>query len=102
MKIAVEKRNDTLYIRFNGELDEHTATPLRREADELLKRYTDVFYAVFDLTGISFLDSTAIGFLLGRYKTYLRHSVRTYISNPSPTADKILTMSGVYTLMPKI
>ena len=102
MKIAVEKRNDTLYIRFNGELDEHTAATLRRETDELLQSHIDVSSAVFDLTGISFLDSTAIGFLLGRYKSYLRHNVRTYISNPSLSADKILTMSGVYTLMPKI
>ena len=102
MKITVEKRNDTLYIRFNGELDEHTASALRRETDELIQKYPNVWKAVFDLTGISFLDSTAIGFLLGRYKTYLRHNVRTYISHPSQTADKILTMSGVYTLMPKI
>lgn len=102
MKITAEKRNDTLYIRLNGELDEHTAATMRREADSLLPQYTDVFYAVFDLTGISFLDSTAIGFLLGRYKTFLRNGVRAYISNPSPTADKILTISGVYSLMPKI
>lgn len=102
MKISAEARKDTLYIRFTGELDEHTAATARREADELLSQYVNVSYAVFDLTGISFLDSTAIGFLLGRYKNFLRRGVRSYVSRPSETADKILQMSGVYTLMPKI
>jgi anti-anti-sigma factor len=48
------------------------------------------------------MDSTGIGFLIGRYKTFLRFGVPMYITNPNPTADKILAMSGVYTLAPRV
>lgn len=102
MKMTTEKRGITLYVYLNGELDEHNAATLRREVDSVLTKQVDIQRAVFDLTGISFLDSTAIGFLLGRYKLCKAKDVTAYIKNPMPTADKILSMSGVYTIIPKI
>ena len=58
--------------------------------------------AVFDLGGISFMDSTGIGFLIGRYKKFRRYGIPVYVTNPSLSTDRILQMSGVYTLIPKI
>nr|MBR6777967.1 STAS domain-containing protein [Clostridia bacterium] len=49
-----------------------------------------------------FMDSTGIGFLIGRYKKFSRYGVPVYVTNPSQATDRILQMSGVYTLMPRI
>ena len=57
---------------------------------------------MFDLGNVSFMDSTGIGFLIGRYKKLMRYGIPMYITNPNLTADKILSLSGVYTLIPKI
>ena len=48
------------------------------------------------------MDSTAIGFLIGRYKKLMRYGIPMYITNPNPAADKILALSGVYTLIPRL
>ncbi len=103
MKMQSKLINRVLYVQLQGEVDEHNAAIARREADKLCESFAlQVDKAVFDLKEVSFMDSTGIGFLLGRYKKFSKYGVPTYITNPTATADKILEMSGVYALMQKI
>jgi len=48
------------------------------------------------------MDSTGIGVLLGRYKTLKKAGIPIYIQNPSVSINKILQISGLYEIMPKI
>ena len=48
------------------------------------------------------MDSTGIGFLIGRYRKLRKYNMDMYLENPDTNADKILSLSGVYTLMPKL
>ena len=102
MRICADYQNKVLYMRLSGEIDEYNAAAARLRADRLVDEYTQSERAVFDLKDVSFMDSTGIGFLIGRYKRFRRYGIPVYLTNPSLTADKILQMSGVYTLMPKI
>lgn len=102
MKIHSDYRNRILYMRLSGEMDEHNASSARRTADRLADDYAQSERAVVDLSEISFMDSTGIGFLIGRYKKFQRYGIPMYVTNPSLSTDKILQMSGVYTLIPKI
>lgn len=103
MKICTQKQGDILYIRLVGELDEHNAALARKEADMLAEEHAaTIARAVFDLSEVSFMDSTGIGFLIGRYKKFNRYGVPVAVTNPSLATDRILCMSGIYTLMPKI
>ncbi len=102
MQLNTNYENKTLYITLRGEMDEHTASKCRREADKLVQTYLSCERVVFDLREISFMDSTGIGFLIGRYKTFQRVGIPCYLSNVSLTTDKILSISGVYALMPKL
>ena len=102
MTVNASYQNDILHIRLSGEMDEHTAAYARREADSLAGRYPFCKSAVIDLREVSFMDSTGIGFLIGRYKTFQKRGVPVYVVNPTPSTDKILSMSGVYTLIPKL
>ena len=102
MKISANCSRGVLYITLCGELDEHSARQTRMEADKLAEKYAHANRALFDLKGVSFMDSTGIGFLIGRYNTFQRLGVPAYISNPTQETDKILSMSGVYTLMPRV
>jgi stage II sporulation protein AA (anti-sigma F factor antagonist) len=102
MQIQADKRGNILYIRLQGEMDEHSASFTRREADRLADNFRGGERAVFDLEKVSFMDSTGIGFLIGRYKKFQRYGIPMYVTNPSQSTDKILSMSGVYTLIPRI
>ena len=102
MRINAEHRGGTLYLNVSGEIDEHSAVHARAEADALAELGVGrTQRAIFDLGGVSFMDSTGIGFLIGRYKKFRSYGVSAFVTNPSETTDKILTMSGVYTLIPR-
>ena len=103
MYVHAENRGRTLYVSFGGEIDEHSVAYSRITVDKLAdESIGKTERAVFDLGGISFMDSTGIGFLIGRYKKCKRYSIPVYITAPNAPADKILSISGVYTLIPKI
>ncbi len=102
MKIQGSRRGDNLYIYLSGELDEHSVTSLRESADRLIDENAGVSRAVFNLAGLRFMDSTGIGFLIGRYKRLKKYGMSMYLENPEESADKILSLSGLYSLMPKI
>ena len=102
MRTQATRRNDSLYIYLTGELDEHSVADARAETDRLIDESAGLSRAVFNLAGVKFMDSTGIGFLIGRYKKLKRYGISMYITRPNLTADKILSLSGVYTLIPKI
>ena len=103
MKICADCKEGVLYIRLCGEMDEHSAAAARRDADKLAEDFAArINRAVIDLQSVSFMDSTGIGFLIGRYKKFSRYGVPVYVTNPSQATDRIVQMSGVYTLLPRI
>ena len=101
MDIKTEIRDDVLYILLQGELDEYSAGFTRDYLDNAFARhnYADV---VLDMRALDFMDSTGIGVLIGRYKNLKNKSKRIFISNANPTIEKIINMSGIYEIMPKI
>lgn len=102
--MTVESRTsgDTLYIYLNGELDEYTARGVRERTDKLLESHAGCTRAVFDLSGVKFMDSAGIGFLLGRYKVLKKNAAAMYLQGTDFAADKILSVSGIYSIIPKL
>ena len=102
MQITASRQGKSIYITLDGEMDEHSAAIARRQADKIADESVGLDEAVFDLQNVTFMDSTGIGFLIGRYKKFKRYGVPMYVTNPNMTADKILTISGVYAIIPRI
>ena len=102
MKVTAIEQEGVLFLLLEGELDAHTAGQLRREADYQIDAHAAAEKAVFDLSKVSFMDSTGIGFLIGRYKKLKRYGIPSYISKVNLETDKILSLSGVYSLIPKL
>lgn len=101
MDIKFNLTNNTLYVSLIGELDDCTSSFTRDAIDEKLRNY-NYQNVVFDMSNLTFMDSTGIGVLIGRYKYLKNKNVSTYISNPTSTVEKIFKMSGIYEIMPKI
>ena len=102
MDITVKRTSDTLYIYLGGELDEHNARAARERADSEIDAHAGVGRVVIDLVGVRFMDSSAIGFLIGRYKKLKRYATPLFLRGVGTAADKVLSVSGIYTLIPKM
>ncbi len=87
-----------------GELDEYSADYVRLSLDDILKNRTDnnVLKLILDFSKVSFMDSTGIGVLLGRYNKFIKRDIPLFIKNPQKHVDRILKMTGIYEIMPKI
>ncbi len=101
MNLQWSKRGDDLYIYLSGELDEHSVGEVRDRTDRLIDGHAGLSRAVFNLAGLRFMDSTGIGFLIGRYKRLKKYGMAMALEAPDAGADKILSLSGLYSLMPK-
>lgn len=102
MGIQSCRQGDNLYIYLTGEIDEHSVSEMRTSTDRLIDENTGVSRAIFNLAGVQFMDSTGIGFLIGRYKRLKKYGMGMFLENPNTGADKILSLSGIYSLMPKV
>ena len=102
MEVKYRVERNGLYIYLYGELDEFSAVYCRSKTAEIIDCAVGFKYVVFDFSGVTFMDSTGIGVLLGRYKRLKKMRVPAFIRNPSLSVNKILQISGLYEIMPKI
>ncbi len=101
MLIGQKVTGDALYISLSGEMDEYSAQSVREKCDKLIENNLGVKKIIINLSEVKFMDSTGIGFLIGRYKKAARAGIPVLVQKPNAAADKILNLSGIYTLIPK-
>lgn len=101
MQIDTILKKRVLTVYFDGELDEYNAEFIRKKLDYKLDEgcFENV---IFDFSKLSFMDSTGIGMLIGRYKKLLKRNIKIYIRNACVQVEKILRMTGIYDIMPKL
>lgn len=92
--LSVEKHNNNLLVQFRGELDHHTTENVRQKIDQ---QYFDqrIKNIILDLRGLTFMDSSGIGLIMGRYRNCLEKNGKMAVVNDSVYVDKILRMSGL-------
>ena len=64
---SLERSGANLILHISEELDHHTAGQLSRTIDVLIEK-GNVKNIVFDFDGMTFMDSSGIGMVMGRYK----------------------------------
>lgn len=94
MEQIFEIRGTTMVIHLPGELDHHSSEQIRAEADRLI-RSRNIRRVLFDFAGTTFMDSSGIGMLIGRYKTmkFLGGSVQAV--RASAPIRRVLALSGI-------
>lgn len=91
-----------LYLYLEGEIDEHSAKEVREKIDLIIEKFCNANCVIFNMAGVTFMDSTGIGMIIGRYKKIKCFRLNCYIESPSFCVEKVFLMSGIYKLIPKI
>ncbi|OPX93109.1 MAG: Anti-sigma F factor antagonist [Pelotomaculum sp. PtaB.Bin104] len=96
--MELEQLQDTLIARLNGDLDLGVADDLRNTLDEALDNQP-VRNIILNLAGVSFIDSSVLGVVLGRYKRITKIGGRVCFVEPQPQVRRILELSGLLRIM---
>lgn len=101
MHIESTKEQNKVVVKLTGELDHHSAKKVRETLDELLE-YENISQMTLEMSGVSFMDSTGIGVILGRFKKINERGGTMKIENAHGHAESILRMSGVFSIVENI
>lgn len=96
-----EKKRDALIVRLSGELDHSAAARVREELDALIDD-TGARRLIFDLKELTFMDSSGIGLIIGRYKRMRRRRGSVAVFGADARIDKIFKMAGLYQLVERL
>ena len=77
-----------------GDLDHHTAKDIRHEIDEEIRRENPKIL-ILDFSALTFMDSSGIGLIMGRYKLMEELSGKIIVSCCQSYIKKVLKISGV-------
>lgn len=96
--LDIELKQDTLVVRPSGEVDLGVADYFRDTVENALNR-EPAKNLVFNLSRVSFIDSSGLGVLLGRYKRVARNGGKVFIVSPQPQVRRVLELSGILRVM---
>ncbi len=82
-----------LTIAVSGEIDHHNARTIRSQIDESLYYYRSKNVQL-DLSDVTFMDSSGLGLILGRFTLARELGGELKIVDPSENVSKILELAG--------
>ena len=95
-----EIKGDCLVVYIRDALDHHAVTYLRETSDRLIEA-GNVKNIIFDFKDVSFMDSSGIGLIMGRYKKVMFIGGKAAVTNVGKTVDRIFKVSGLYKIIEK-
>lgn len=97
MRIEVDE--SLLIIRFAGELDALSSKQYREKIGETLERLTPP-QVIMDFSEITFIDSSGIGLILGRFNQLKEWGGKLIISGLNAYSATLFRVSGLSRLIP--
>lgn len=94
MDIELNGEQRLITVRPEGELDHHTAAAVKEAAERGLRR-TGAISIAFDFSDVTFMDSSGIGMIMGRYKTVKALGGEIILCGMNRETERIVKMSGL-------
>jgi stage II sporulation protein AA (anti-sigma F factor antagonist) len=99
MGVEIKLVRNTMVVRVKGEMDMLIAEKLREEIDAKIEE-NKVRNLILNLEKVTFIDSSGLGAIIGRYKKIAANNGNMYIVGAKPSVEKILYFSGINKLVP--
>lgn len=87
-------KENILIVRLFGELDHHEAKQLREKWQAVLFE-NDIHHVVVNFSDVTFMDSSGLGVILGRYKEVLKLGGKMVICSVNDSIKRLFEMSGI-------
>ena len=92
--VETKYSDDVLTAKIYGEIDHRRAQSIRTKIDAQTQMHKPKELKL-DFSNVSFMDSSGIGLIMGRYKLMKSVSGRIRVENLSPSAYKVMKLAGL-------
>lgn len=94
MSIELRSENGIAIACLSGEIDHHNAKELRTSLDKFIIS-VQPSKLMIDMKGITFMDSSGIGLIMGRSKLMKECGGVLEVSSPPPYIRRVLKLAGI-------
>lgn len=94
MPVQITNKGEVLYCFLSGEIDHHSAVGIRKQIDDAIDSVMPSLL-VLDYGGVSFMDSSGIGLVMGRYRNISRLGGKVHIGNPPDFVYKLFSLCAI-------
>ncbi|TDF99284.1 anti-sigma F factor antagonist [Paenibacillus piri] len=98
LHIELKHHRKALIVRLKGELDHHTADMVKARMEEALLK-GDTSHIILNLKELSFMDSSGLGVILGRYKQIVARGGKMVVCDVTPSVYRLFEMSGMFKIL---
>ena len=93
MAVEIKVKGEVLTAYISGEIDHHTAASVREAIDSAVELNMPSLL-VLDFGSVSFMDSSGIGLVMGRYRVLQGFSATLEIRNVTASTKKSMELAG--------
>jgi stage II sporulation protein AA (anti-sigma F factor antagonist) len=94
MSLKFESNENGMTAFLDGELDHHSTKSMREEIDESIERVKPKELTL-DFKDVTFMDSSGIGLVMGRYRAMQLINGRLNVKNASTHIRKVMRLAGL-------
>lgn len=94
MAVRINLTEESLTAYISGEIDHHSAKPAREEIDEAaIRSHPKEMY--LDFKDVTFMDSSGIGLVMGRYSMMQELGGKLFVVNTSSHISRVMKLAGL-------
>ena len=94
MAVKLNFEGETLTAFLSGEIDHHNSREMRCEIDESIIRATPKVLEL-NFKDVSFMDSSGIGLIMGRYKLASSLGASVCVTEASGYLKRVMKLAGI-------
>ena len=94
MPVTIEYQEESLRAALSGEIDHHSARELRIQIDDAISRAVPQ-KLIMDFSAVTFMDSSGIGLIMGRYKQMSVYGGSLQITGLGAQQRKVMRLAGL-------
>ena len=95
MPVVIKTKGNVICAHIKGEVDHHNAPEIRGMIDDAIIMNDAQKTVVLDFSGVTFMDSSGVGLVMGRYRLASSRGKKITVNNLSERDYRIMKMSGI-------
>lgn len=94
MNVTIESSGSLMIAYLIGEIDHHTSIQLREKIDNVIA-FKKPKHLILDFKNVTFMDSSGIGLVMGRYRLMQGYKGTLEIRNVTKQTRKLMELAGL-------